>query len=178
MNVIFSCRCCCSLPPSLSFSFSVPANCCYGIVYVITGPRGVTKSFSLFILFVFLILMVSPLPPAQSVNLSPEVYLKLIPGKCKKEGKNLFNFPGNRQRIGCQKCKAFHLHWLIDRTPRKKDKNTLEIKSGPSWERSDKGNTNATRCAVRFDWISCNMFAHLGQHKDQGNISPGWVKFE
>lgn len=43
----------------------------------------------------------------------------------------------------------------------------MEIKSGPSWEQSDKGNTNATRCAVRFDWISCNMFAHLGQHKDQ-----------
>lgn len=69
----------------LSLSSSTPANCCYGIVYVITSPRGVPKSFGIFIHFAFLVLMVS-LPAADSVNLSPEVYLKLIPGvKTKQE---------------------------------------------------------------------------------------------
>lgn len=96
MNVIFSCRCCCycfvcyfCCSLSLSLSPSAPANCCYGIVYVITSPRGVPKSFGIFIHFAFLVpllvLMVS-LPAADSVNLSPEVYLKLIPGvKTKQE---------------------------------------------------------------------------------------------
>lgn len=77
------------LPPSPTLPPLSLCFCCCGIVYVITSLRGVTKSFGIFIHFVFLVpllvLMVS-LPAADSVNLSPKVYLKLMPGaKTKQE---------------------------------------------------------------------------------------------
>lgn len=59
-----------------------------------------------------------------------------VDSRCKNKTGN-FNFPGNRLQFDCQKCKAFHLHWLIDRTqkkPEKRERNTMEIKSAASWE--------------------------------------------
>lgn len=179
MNVIFSCRCCCCCficyccflppPPSLSFCF-----CCCGIVYVITSLRGVTKSFGIFIHFVFLVpllvLMVS-LPAADSVNLSPKVYLKLMPGE-KNKTRN-FNFPGNRLQFDCQKCKAFHLHWLMPEP--KKRKRESEEHNGNQIRAllgSDKGNTNVNGRAVGFEWISCNKFAHKEVFiQSEGNLN-------
>lgn len=167
MNVIFSCRCCCccficyfcflSPPPSLSLCF-----CCCGIVYVITSLRGVTKSFGIFIHFVFLVpllvLMVS-LPAADSVNLSPKVYLKLMPGaKTKQETLISQEIDFN---LAVKNAKLFIcIDWLPEpkkRTRESEEHNGNQIRALLG---SDKGNTNVNGRAVGFEWISCNKFAH------------------
>lgn len=143
MNVIFSCRCCCficyycflSLPLPLSHSPSAPANCCCGIVYVITSLRSVTKSFGIFIHFVFLVpllvLMIS-LPAADSVNLSPEVYLKLMPGvKTKQETLISQEIDFN---LAVKNAKLFIcIDWLPEPKKTRKERNR-EREIGTQWK--------------------------------------------